>query len=533
MNDSTHSILHSAKRFFSGTMLSRIAGMLRDVVMAYAFGTQEAVAAFLVAFRFSHLLRRLLGEGALQSAFIPQFEKLRHQDPKRASTFFKNLTISLSVLLTVIVILTMAGLWGTLAWGHLTSDTAEIVQLTLLMMPSLIFICLFGINASFLQCQKSYFTPSIAPVAFNTFWIIGTICLWNLTSREAMIWLTLFVNLACIAQWAMTVPKTVRFLREMGGTSFGQLKLFSKDVVALLAPLSLGIIGVGASQINNALDAVFARYANPEGPAYLWYSIRLQQLPLALFGIAISGAMLPPLSRAIKSDNWVKFREFLDFALRRSLILMIPITFAILAMGDSSINLIYGHGDFDQEATAGTTLCLWAYGIGLLPMAIVLILAPAFYAHNDYKTPTRASVFCIGLNIFLNFWMVAILDLGAASVAFATSISAWANLFILGFKLIKSSRYQLSTHLKVNFIKISLASLIAFALVIGYNSYTMPENPLLSLMGGSIPEWTRDTVSQLSILMMQTLLFFSCLGILGYVWRIDDLLQFHKSDIKT
>ena len=323
MNDSTSSIIQSAKRFFSGTMLSRVAGMLRDMAMAFAFGTQESVAAFLVAFRFSHLLRRLLGEGALQSALIPQFEKLRQQDPQRAAAFFRDLTICLSALLSVIVVVTMAVLWGVLLWANLRPGNAEIVQLTLLMMPSLIFICLFGINASLLQCEKSFFTPSVAPVAFNLLWIVGTFCLWNLASESAMRWLTLFVNLACMAQWALTLPQISKSLKQFSGTSIMPLKMFSKDVLALLGPLSLGVIGVGSSQINNALDAVFARYADSEGPAYLWYAIRIQQLPLALFGIAISGAMLPPLSRAIKRGNLFQFQEFMDFALRRSIALML------------------------------------------------------------------------------------------------------------------------------------------------------------------------------------------------------------------
>lgn len=512
MSDSTHSIFHSAKRFFSGTMLSRIAGMLRDVAMAYAFGTQEAVAAFLVAFRFSHLLRRLLGEGAMQSALIPQFEKLRQQDPQKASAFFKNLTASLSILLSIIVILTMAVLWACLSWGNLDPGNEEIVLLTLLMMPSLIFICLFGVNASILQCQKSFFTPSVAPVFFNLFWIIGIGFLWNLASKEAMLWLTLFVNLACIAQWSITVPQTYRLLKDLGLNSHYTIKLASKDVLALLAPLSLGIIGVGASQINNALDAVFARYADAEGPAYLWYSIRLQQLPLALFGIAISGAMLPPLSRAIKNSDWVKFREFLEYALNKSILLMIPITFAIFVLGDSSINLIYGHGDFDHTATAGTTLCLWAYGLGLFPMAIVLILAPAFYAQNDYKTPTRASVICIALNIFLNFFMIAILHKGAASVALATSLSAWLNMFILGYKL----NHHLSPTLVRNFTKTFLISICAACLIVIYNHFIMGENFLWSLATGQIPNWPRNTWEQFYALLIQSSLFFSFILVQGY-----------------
>ncbi len=531
MNDSTSSIIRSAKRFFSGTMLSRIAGMSRDMAMAFAFGTQESVAAFLVAFRFSHLLRRLLGEGALQSALIPQFEKLRQQDPGRAADFFRHLTLSLSALLSLIVVLTLAVLWGILLWGGLEPGNAEIVQLTLLMMPSLIFICLFGINASLLQCQKSFFTPSVAPVAFNLLWIIGTFFLRHLSSETAMRWMTLFINLACIAQWAITLPQIKKGLKDLGGTTSKTWQFLSQDVLSLLGPLSLAVIGVSASQINNALDAVFARYADGEGPAYLWYSIRIQQLPLALFGIAISGAMLPPLSRAIKSENFAQFRGFLDFALRKSIALMIPISAAIFVLGDSSINLIYGHGDFDRQAIAGTSLCLWGYGLGLFPMAIVLILAPSFYAQNDYKTPTRASVVCIALNIALNFVMVAMLGLGAASVALATSVSAWVNMFMLGNQLERSSRYRPSTQLKSSFWKVGCASILAALSVLGFSSWVLSENHIGILLRGGLPQWPRGPLQQGGILVMQTSIFFGTLFLASFLLGAQDLLKLHKSDL--
>src|SRR5262245_17749893 len=116
MQDSTHSIFHSAKRFFSGTMLSRVSGLARDVAMASAFGTHEAVGAFLVAFRFAHLFRRMLGEGALQAAFIPHFEQLRQEDPVRGATFFRDLSIGLTTVLVLLVLVSMSVLGSVLAW---------------------------------------------------------------------------------------------------------------------------------------------------------------------------------------------------------------------------------------------------------------------------------------------------------------------------------------------------------------------------------------------------------------------------------
>lgn len=436
MTDSTHSIMQSAKRFFSGTMLSRVAGMLRDMMMAYVFGTQSAIAAFLVAFRLSHSMRRLFGEGALQSAFIPQFELLRKDNPQRASQFFRDLTLFLSIGLTAIITAVMIALAGFWAWGNFSAGNQEILFLTLLLMPSLLFICLFGLNASLLQCEKSYFTPGVAPVAFNVIWIAGVLSLWRFAPTEAMPYLAAWVILACICQWLITVPRTWSILKKYGVTSSWR-RLFSstQDIKTFCKPLFLGIVGVAATQVNNALDAIFARYADAEGPAFLWYALRIQQLPLALFGVALSGALLPPLTRALKNDDLVKYREFLAFAVHRTIGFMLPITAALLVMGSACIQFLYGHGDFQQHSIAGTVQCLWGYALGLIPMTLILVLAPAFYARSQPRIPAYCSVAAVVLNVILNAYFVFFCDLGAASIALATSISAWMNVALLAYAL--------------------------------------------------------------------------------------------------
>ena len=436
MPDSPQSIIRSAQRFFSGTVLSRVTGLLRDVAMAGAFGTQEATAAFLVAFRLSHLLRRVFGEGALQSAFIPHFEALRQQDPKRAATFFQTLTINLTALLLVLILLIGSVVAGYLSYGNLSSGNHEIGYLTLLMLPSLLFICLYGLNASLLQCEKHFFLSGVAPCAFNLVWVGGVFYFWHAELSIAMPGLSLFIIIACAAQWLITLPMTVRILKSLGLRElWARIPLFSLDLRNLFKPLLLGIIGVSATQINNALDAVFARFAESEGPAFLWYAIRIQQLPLALFGIALSGALLPPLARAIKHSDMTQYTRFLDFAIRRSLAIMLPVTAALFLMGDTCIQLIYGRGSFGLDSVAGTTHCLWAYGFGLIPMTLILVLGPACYARNDYRTPTQGALISMGLNVLLNTFLIAVWGYGSASVAWATSFSAWVNVAYLAWHL--------------------------------------------------------------------------------------------------
>jgi putative peptidoglycan lipid II flippase len=538
MQDSTSSILGSAKRFFSGTMLSRITGMFRDMAMAFAFGTQADIAAFLTAFRLSHLLRRILGEGALQTAFIPHFEELRHKSPDQACRFFRDLTAALTFLLSCIIIITMLGLGGLLWKGNLNQSNYEITLLALIMMPSLLFICLYGMNASILQCEKNYFTPSAAPVAFNAVWIVAIACLARMPSAKAMPWLAGAIIIACFGQWIITVPKTLSILRKYGMSNWrSSIKLYSPDVKRLGKPLLLGIIGVAAAQINNALDTIFARYADAEGPALLWYSIRVQQLPLALFGIAISGALLPPLSRAIKSNDLPMYRHFLEFALCRSTALMLPITLAFLVLGDSCINLIYGRGDFTGASTIGTTQCLWAYGLGLVPMTLVLILAPAFYAMSNYTIPSSASVIAMVLNISLNAVFVAQFGLGAASVAAATSLSALLNMAILGVALRNQIGNFISKTLGVSLCKTVIISVAAAAAVIIFDDTVYEGNNALLMLQGKPPALPHHFATQLIRFGMQSLVFSVTLLGTAFVFKAKDLLDlllpFRKALIKT
>lgn len=519
--DTSQTIAKSARRFFSGTMLSRMTGLVRDVAMGAAFGTQETVAAFLVAFRLSHLMRRLLGEGALQTAFIPQFEKIKQENPQRAGYFFRDLKLFLALLLSLLIVCAMGALSGALVLMDLSSGNRDIIFLTLLMLPSLLFICLYGLNAALLQCEKHYFTSSFAPVAFNLVWAVGVAVLWTLPAAEAMPWLSGFIIVACIAQWLFTVPTAYVLLRNLGlNQLWGQISL--NEVRNLLKPLFLGILGVGASQISNAVDPLFARYADPEGPAYLWYAIRVQQLPLALFGVALSGALLPPLSRACANSDWPKFKEFLNLALRRGFALMLPITVAIFLFGDRSINLLYGRGEFHDLSVLKTTQCLWAYGIGLIPMTLVLFLAPAYYAQQNYRTPTIASLVTVLLNLGCNAVLVIGFGCGAAAVSLSTSLCAWVNFGLLAYGL----RHHIASLAKSGgvILAISLAAVLTLVVL-----STFDQSPPLKqiLMGVAFP-LPHSFADQAMQLLWPSALFGVLLAGCAWVTRAEDLLALLK-----
>jgi putative peptidoglycan lipid II flippase len=482
MKDSSKTIFQSVKQFLTGTLISRASGLLRDVSMAFTFGTSGAIAALMVAFRFAHLFRRLLGEGALQSAFIPKFEEIRKEDEARAVKFFSDVTVMLSLALCGIVLLCMGGL-GLCYRYTSSSDVREILFLTLILMPSLFFICLYGLNSALLQCEKIYFIPSVAPLAFNVIWITGTIFLLPFTPEKAVPWLAGFIVLACAGQWLMTVPMTWKILKKY--RSFPSFSgVFSFDVKRLFTPLLLSIAGVAATQVNNALDPLFARYADAEGPAFLWYAIRLEQLPLSVFGIALSSALLPPLSRAAKRGDLRSYRSFLSLSVHRCILFVTPMVFAYWVAGDTCVNLIFGYGDFGGESVVYTTQSLWAYILGLVPTALILIIAPAFYALDDYRLPAVLTAIAVVLNIVLNSLFVLYLGMGAAAVAFATSVSSWVNLTMLGYALHRKVGFTLDHNISVMIPKMLVACFFGSFLVVAVDTWLFSGSGMLMILSG-------------------------------------------------
>ncbi len=468
--DTPQIVSRSALRFFSGTLLSRISGMLRDMSMAFFFGTSPALAAFLLAYRFVYLSRRLFGEGLLHQGFIPHFEAVRSLDPKKGALFFRDLFYSLAIFLGGCLLIAEIGLY------FVPGETA---RLAMWMLPGIFFICLFGLSTGLLQSEKHFFLSSVSPVAFNVVWILGVVAFRSLPLSQAVVGLSITLSFAFFMQWMMTVPKVWASLKaHLSVKELARGAIFSPELKRLIQPILLGVVGVAAVQINSAIDGVFARCADLEGPAYLWYAIRLQQLPLALFGIALASALLPSLSRAVEEGAMERYHSLIAFAKKQMFTLVFPCVIGIFVLGLASINLLFGRGDFGQSATAQTTLCLFCYGVGLLPAALVQILAPAFYSKKDYQTPTKGVLFAALLNIGLNALLVFVFKLGAASIALATSAAALFNVFYL------SSRLGHKTESLHSIVRVGVCALLAGGgtLLVGY--LFLGDATLLLLKGG-------------------------------------------------
>jgi len=427
----------------------------------------------MVAFRFSHFLGRLLGEGTLQSIFIPHYEELKLQSEKKANAFFFRLCVLLTTALVALIFLVE----GSISFTHSTQN--EVLHLFAWMFPSLLFISLYGINLSLLQCKNAFFSSSVAPFACNLVWILAIFLFAGKEPSQAMIYLASFTLIGFIVQWIITLPKTWSVLVE--GKRHLSTPIFSipQELHTIGKATLFGLIGVTAVQMNSFLDMVFARYADIKGPIYLWYAIRLEQLPLALIGLACVYSITPSLSRHIKANALDKAQSLFSFGHKRILLFVIPCTFAIFSLGFTSVNLLFGRGQFSLSAVTETTGCLWAYGIGLLSSTLTVYQSSLFYAYGDYKTPMIASFLSVASNIILNSLFVFCFNFGALSIALSTSLSSWLNYLVLKKAFSQKGYWKVEYPTLSTFWKISLVSLIACTSCLVFDHFFF--SPLLSL----------------------------------------------------
>ncbi len=511
------------KRFFSAVFLSRLSGLGRDLAMAFAFGDHISVAAFFVAFRLSNLLRRLLGEGPFQAAFIPHFEELRIADPQKANSFFRRLIVLIATFLFVLTIIVEISLILLLSFSFFSEANREIAILTAWLFPAIIFICLYGLNISLLQCCDIFFVPNFAPFVCNVFWIAGALFLKHHNPQQAMITLSQFVVVGFIGQWLMTLPLT---LKQVSANFKNWISFkIPTEVKALFKAFAVSAIGVGALQINAFVDTLFARYADLRGPVYLWYSIRLEQLALAVFGIACINTIIPRLSRAIKKGDLENGKALFALSYKRIMVVMLPCFFALLALGAVAVNLLYGRGYFSTLAISQTVICLWSYGLGLLPSVMVILFSALFYAQRNFRLPTLASIISVFLNIGLNGLFVFGFRWGAASIALATSFSALFNFWFLQRRAKRDGWKSEFAFTRV--LQIGLAAGFGCLSVFLGNLFFFNQN-LLNLVLGKTVVFSHSFSLQLFEFCSLSLFFIGGLLLYTVLFKNQDLREFSQ-----
>lgn len=479
-------MIRQAVHFFLGTLISRLGGLLRELSMSVCFGASALVGDFFISYRWSNIFRRLLGEGGVSNGFIPVYEKYRQLEPRRADLFFRDLFWTLvCILLPTIFFITLVFL-GTVAS---------------FMLPGVVFIVLYALFMAFLQCHGHFFLPSVAPTIFNLIWIGGCFLFAAHEQSEALKGIALSISVAFLFQWLVLLPKTIKCL-QINARDWFTIRPFSNEVKELLRPLSLTLVGVAATQLNGAIDLLFAKWADPKGAAFLSYAIKLEQVPMGLFGVAVSQAIAPLLARAYQAKDFNQYHYLTEKSLRLTLKLLAPFTLLFFVAAPPFVSLIYGRGAFLDTDVTLTAQALAFYTIGLIPSGLILLLAPSFYAAQDFKTPIKGTFIAVVSNTILNAILVFVMDAGSWAIALTTSLSFWLQWAYLARKL--KAPYPMRSLLK-HLSLVILITVISFAL--------FPDLYWLS----SYPKPFLEKCSQLGNVLLAPVLLYA----LGAIWFKD------------
>ena len=416
------------------TMLSRILGFVRDILIASLLGAGLVADAFFVAFKLPNFFRRLFAEGAFNAGFVPLFsEALQREGLPAARQFAEQALSVLLVVLLLFVTALQAGMpWfmAVLAPGFVESpekfDLA--VVLTRLTFPYLLFVSLVSLLGGVLNSLNRFAAVAFTPVLLNLCLIAGITLLARVTPTGGH-----------ALAWAVAAAGAVQFLwlivacRRAGIAIRLPRPRLTPKVVRLLKLMLPVALGASAVQINLLIDIVLASLL-PEGSiSFLFYADRLNQLPIGVIGVAVGTALLPMLSRLVSAGDEAGARHRLNRAIEIALFLSLPAACALMLVPGELIAALFQRGAFAEAEVRATAVALAAYAVGLPAYVLVKLLGPAFFAHQDTRTPVVLGLVAMVVNIVLNLILMQFLL--HTGLALATALAAWLNTAMLAIVL--------------------------------------------------------------------------------------------------
>jgi putative peptidoglycan lipid II flippase len=425
-----HELARSAGLIGGLTLLSRVAGMVRDMVVANFFGAGMVADAFYVAFSIPNMLRRLVGEGSLTVAFVPVFTE--YLDSHSREEALRVARIAFTIVTLILLVITLLGILGSryvvliLAPGFrdIPGKIELATRLTQEMFPYLFFIGLVALAMGVLNSLKHFTAPAFAPVLLNLAIISAVLTLHHRFAQPGLS-LALGVLLGGILQLGLQLPVLWKH-----GISFRPEFAFAHPAIVKVGRLLLpSVIGIAVYQINMLVATVFVS-PFPGGRTFIFYADRLTEFPLGVFAIAIGTAILPTLSGHAAKKDFPALTDSLGFGLRLTAFIILPATVGLALLRVPLIELIYERGQFSHQDTLATAEALLFFTLALPPWAGIRVLVPAYYAMQDARTPVRAAAAAMVANA-LGCWLL-VKHFAYAGVALSVALAAILN-FLLHF----------------------------------------------------------------------------------------------------
>ena len=461
----------------SFTMISRVLGFIRDMMMAALLGAGPLADAFLVAFKLPNFLRRLFAEGAFNAGFVPLFARTLEGEGKTSARDFaaeaQAVLIAVLVPLVVVGIVVMPWIIRLMAPGFEVGGERyqTAVDLSRITFCYILFISLVALYGGVLNSLGRFAVPAAAPIILNLCLIVAMVAshLWFAAPARA---LAIGLAVAGIGQflWVLAAAR-----REGMAPALRRPRL-SPEVKRLFALILPGVFGAGVAQINLFADVIFASFLSDGSVSYLYYADRVGQLPLGVIGVAVGTALLPLMSRQLRageSDAAVKSQ---NRGIELALLLTVPAAIGIAVLSLPIVTVLFERGAFGAFESQATSAALSVYALGLPAYVLIKVLAPGFFAREDTSTPVKIAVVCLVANVLLVLLFIG--PLAHVGIALATVLSSWLNALLLGTLLYRRGLFHLDERLISRLPRIVMAGLamaIVVWLAIDYGSTLLPD----------------------------------------------------------
>lgn len=460
-----HNLWRSTFIVSAMTLLSRIGGLVRDMVFMNLFGASRLMDAFLVAFKIPNFLRRLFAEGAFSQAFVPVLSEVRTQrGDDEVRRLINHVAGSLTIILgglSVVAVVFAPAIIFVFAPGFRGDElkfdlAADMLRITF---PYLLLISLTAFAGGILNTYNRFGASSFTPV------------LMNLVMIATAIWMAPLLSTPIMAlAWGVLISGVVQLgfqwwpLRQINLVPKFRPDFKDPDVKRILNLMVPAMFGVSVSQINLLLDTVLASFLVTGSVSWLYTAERLTELPLGLIGIAVATVILPTLSakHAQKSDS--EFRATIDWALKVIVMVGVPASLAMGILAEPLLASLFHHGEFDSEDVTKSAMALQALSGGILAFMLIKVFAPAFYARQDTKTPVRIGIIAMVANMVFNLMLVW--SLKHVGLSLASTLSAFLNAGLLYHGLHKKGVYRLDAHWVPILIRFALANAAMVAVLL-------------------------------------------------------------------
>tara|TARA_Y100001970_G_scaffold121363_1_gene150564 strand:+ start:8 stop:1537 length:1530 start_codon:yes stop_codon:yes gene_type:complete len=503
-------LIKSTGTFSFFTLISRLTGYLRDILIAIFLGAGPIADAFFVAFRFPNTFRRLFSEGTFNAAFVPSYSSEINKSKKNAKLFANNIfnILFLSLIIIVLIIEIFMPLFVSLIAPGFTENSQKLeiaINLTRITFPFLLFVSLSSFFSAILNSHNKFAAAAAVPIILNII-LIFVLLFGKFLSDNLVYYLSYAVTFAGLIQLVFLIY----FVRKYFVPKISFKIKINKKIKLFFNKLFPSIFSSGITQINILVGTIIASF-QANAVSYLYYADRIYQINLAIAGIAIGTVLLPKLSKYINSRNIYKIDFIQNKSLELSLFLSLPASAALLIASEEITSALFGYGSFNINSVINSAQALFYFALGLPAFALIKIFSSFLFARHNTKIPFYFSLLSVVLNVFISVYFFD--KIGFIIIPIATTITSWFNTFLLLFYIISKNYFSFYKNFPIKFLNIFL--------VTSFSSYIF--HKLIEYFGKYLIYESEYKLLTIILIVIITLLIYLITSIVTKAFKISDI----------